>query len=637
MTPRRDAPPRRGTVWLAHASGRPDQVTGPERAAGVIPWAYLGQDYLRLLAWQRGLEDVPGRHERVPITRHLDDTAHRLRRPYLELLADMGRRYDSLAWWTSRVAERNTMVSPLFLHCCHLHVGVELLERHPGSLGLVSESWAALHALARHARARHRPVRWITPSQPLWRVRLRRYANLARHAGRFLRHRWSVARLARDVKRHRADRPQVSDRPTVLLRTFVDDACLREDGTFRDRQLVGVSEWLEAQHYEVLTLPVLYNVKRSYRDAWRWLHDNRRRFVNADEYYRFSDLLFTLGVGLRQAFLPRGRVGLDDLDVTPLFEEERLRFALDRDVLEWILVSRLPRRLKRAGVRVDLLIEGYENMLPERGTIAGFRRHWPAVKIVGFQHPLPAPLLLCHFMTSVEASRAPLPDRIVCNGQRSRDALLRDGLDPQRVVEGPALRYAHLAGAAPRNGEERACVLVALPLELGSAVELLSKVLAGLGDATDLAVKVKPHPMMSLPDLMHHCRVDRMPDHFEFVDGSMDTWLARARLIISSGSAVLYEAVAAGVPAIVVGREGGLNLNPLAGLPDPSPVCHRPEQIHAETRRLWNLTATDRDQRRQNADDIRRTSFNPTTPDAMRVFIDGLVDAPPASTTVSAE
>jgi len=300
-------------------------------------------------------------------------------------------------------------------------------------------------------------------------------------------------------------------------------------------------------------------------------------------------------------------------------------------------------------------------MLLERGTIAGFRRHWPTVKIVGFQHPVVPPLLLCHYMTSDEARRAPLPDRIVCNGRRFRDALLSDGFAPDRVVEGPALRYAHLAqaNAAPAGRTfDRSCILVALPLELGAAVELLAKVLRALGDRPDLAVKVKPHPMMKRPELMRHCGIDRLPDHFEFVEGGMDHWLDRARLIISAGSAVLYEAVAAGVPAIAVGREGGLNLNPLAPKTVPGtleaqtkvgcharntsvaiPVaafshttCYAPDEIRIEAERLWNLSASDREQRERDADAIRSTSFNPTNDETLRAFTAGLIDAPADNT-----
>jgi hypothetical protein len=171
-------------------------------------------------------------------------------------------------------------------------------------------------------------------------------------------------------------------------------------------------------------------------------------------------------------------------------------------------------------------------------------------------------------------------------------------------------------------------VLVALPLELGTAVELLSKVLDALGPATDLPVRIKPHPMMDRSALVHHCGIDRLPPHFAFVDGAMDDWLAEARVMLSSGSAVLYEAVAAGIPAVVVGREGGLNLNPLAWLPEAAPVCHHADQIQSEARRLWSLSASEREQRHRDADAIRRTSFNPTTDQSMRVFIDGLVDAP---------
>src|SRR5271155_4090396 len=64
--------------------------------------------------------EVRGVAVRRRIDADLRAAADELRRPFLELTATFARRYDSLAWWASGVAERNTNGSDLFLHCCYL-------------------------------------------------------------------------------------------------------------------------------------------------------------------------------------------------------------------------------------------------------------------------------------------------------------------------------------------------------------------------------------------------------------------------------------------------------------------------------------------------------------------------------------
>lgn len=602
-------PPRR-VLWLSHTSGR---SAGLPPGMTRVSWLYLGRNYVELLAWEQA---VGADAKRISIDRPLEAAAGELRRPFLDLLASLGRRHGSLAWWTSRVSERNTMVSPLFLHCCHLQVARDIMQGSEEPLSIVSESWSVLRCLEKEACAGGRDVRWLSRSLPKWRLTLRWYTKIVGHAWEFVRERIHTTRVARRI----APRAMVTrDRPCALLRTFIDDDCMPEDGEFRERFLVGVGDWFERKGYEVWTVPILFAVKRPYFAAWQWLHGSGRNFLNPDEHYRFFDFVFTIVVALRQAFIPRRRIQFRDLDVTALFDEERRRFAFDRGSLDSILLSRLPYRLKRAGWRVDTVVQGYENMVLEKGAIHGFRRHMPSTRIVGFQHCVVPPMLLCHFVTAEEAAIAPLPDRIICNGRMFRRNLVTEGLSVERVVEGPALRYAHLQRDVKRH-DAKPCVLVALPLELGAAVELLSKVHGALRDDVDVPVKVKPHPMMHLPDLLRECGLDHLPDHFELVRGGMAEWLGRARVVVSSGSAVLFEAVAGGVPTVTVGRESGLNLNPLSWLKDSGATLYGPSEIRTEVQRLWRLSTGDRDAYRRRGRELLHDGFNPVTDEWMHVF-----------------
>ncbi len=624
LSTRREAASSDRVVILAHACARSAPPSLDRNGGDPTPWVFLGEDYLTLLAWQRQLGDG---FRRIPIARQLDEVARRSRRAFLDLIAELGHRHTSLAWWMSRISERNTMVSPLFLHCCHLQVGLSLMERSTSPTIFVSQSWAVLDQLARTAQENGHPVRWQARPPSHGSEQLRRTWQILHGAVRFFKRRMIASRVARRITND--VEPPRSDRPLAILRTFIDEGSLAADGTFRDRHLPGVCAWLEGQGYDVRTIPLLYNMKRTYRETWDWLNKSRQQFLNPDSFYRLGDVLRTLVTALRQTSMPAGPIRLNGCDVTAIFEEERRRIAFEPDGLRWLLLARLPRRLKQAGLSPDLLLQGYENMIPEKALILGFRRHLPRARIVGFQHPIPPPMLLCHFVTSAEAELAPLPDRIVCNGVLLRDVMIREGLDPERVVDGPALRFAHLwQAAAPDadSADEPSRILVALPLELGAAVEVFSKVLAALSDLPDVPVRIKPHPMMNRDALLQESRVERLPDHFEFVDGPMATWLASARVVVSAGSAVLYEAAAAGVPAVAVGREGGLNLSPTDWLSKPTPLCHGPEDIRSQVQSLLRLSGHELAQRRQRGVAIKRDSFNVASEENMRVFL----DAPPA-------
>jgi surface carbohydrate biosynthesis protein (TIGR04326 family) len=375
---------------------------------------------------------------------------------------------------------------------------------------------------------------------------------------------------------------------------------------------------------------VLFNLDRSNRAAWRVMTDADSGVLAPRSFYRSSDYLFALRIGFEQARMSLGALTLAGKDVTGLFEADRHRFAFDGGALEAILSYRLPMRLAEAGYGPDLFIEPFENMIPEKSLILGFRRYLPRTRLVGYQHSTVPPMLLCNFVTAGESRIAPLPDRVVCSGKLFRDVLVANGLPSELAVVGPALRFAHLWSRPPRTDhdpDDAGAVLVALPLTLDAAVELLWQVLDALGPSDDVQVLVKPHPMVAMEQVLSAGRVQQLPEHFHVVTGSMEDALRRSYAVVSFGSSALYEAVAAGVPILVVARESGLDLNPLVWHKDLDDVCRTPAAIREGLIRARDLGAVERERYRDRAERLRG-DFGEVNDETMSAFVDGLIDPP---------
>jgi len=603
---------------LVHISGQAEQVRkAVPSASQATPWLFLCRDYPQGLSWQERLG--PG-FRRVELGEALANVGWQLRRPFLDLMTELGRRHQSLAWWASRISERNTAFSPLFLYCCYLRLGCESLATTPGTLCVIGESWAVLEALAEAAPQYGCQVHWVTrPTQS--RRRLLLLARIVRRLVGFL------GRALSQLEIGYGSRPSLNGRPHILLRTWVDEACFGDDGVFHDRYLPDLCGWLEQRGWTVTTIPVLYNPRRPNRAAWKWLRHSCQQFLNPGQYYRLSDYLFALRVAWQQMRIPTGPVYLDGLDVSHLFNEAREHHALDIGSVEAILSYQLPRRLAEAGYSIDVLIDPFENMIPEKPLILGFRRYLPATTLVGFQHGALYPFLLCNFITAGETEFAPMPDRIVCNGDFFREVLVREGLPTERVVTGPSLRYGHLWQLTERPLPPRAApaiVFVPLPLMLPEAVELMLKVCRALENLPALRVYLKPHPMSSLETLLKAAHLERLPAHFEFVGGGMGEWLAQAHVAVGMSSSTVYEIVAAGVPLVVVGRETGLELNPLSWYPEWRQVYVTPEDIRAEVARWLDASPEELEAYRRRARQILTASFKKINDDTLQVFIEGL-------------
>jgi hypothetical protein len=598
-------------LLLAHVSSGPEQVAS---SAGTARWLFLAQDYRQLLEWR----DVMAGEE-LAATRRINRVAAGLRRPFLDLITELGRRYDSVSWWTSRVSERNTAVSPLFLYCCYLRVAAAEIGEE--TTCIVSESFAVLASLADIARARDIEVQWIGPRHE--------------HAGvAHLRAAWRIGRFAVQglrsaVAARKLPRPDDLRRPLVLIRTWVDEASFGEEATFRDRYLPGLADWLEARGVCTITLPVLANLRVPFGVAWRSLLETRRRFLAPEAYYRVSDYLSALREARRSSTLPDcSGLRLEELDVSRVFDAERRRAAYDRNSLEALLSYRLPLRLSQADLEPDVMIDPFENMIPEKPLILGFRHWLPRTKIVGYQHGALYPLLLCNFVTHGETEFAPLPDRVVCNGPFFREVLVREGLPPERAVVGPALRYAYLQDMSKIAPTSSSTLLVVLPLVVDAAVELLVKVAEAFCEDRGLRLLLKPHPMGNPSLIFRDARLEQLPSNFEVVSGTMEDALAEARVVIGLASSAVYEAVAAGRPVVVVGRDAVFDMNPLAYHAEFARVFTTPHEIRAETLRLLDQSEEEVAAYRLRADSLLRDSFHPVTDEAMAAFVDGLVELP---------
>ena len=605
------------SLLLCHKSAGTDQIVNRLRSErGSVSWLFLCQDYLRLREFQRAIGSDATQAE---IGDALNQTAEELRGPFLDLITELGRRDNSISWWASRVSERNTMVSPLFLFCCYLKVGKDLLENRNGAVAVISESWEVLESLADVARDLATPVTWLTRPAP-GSLALKSYLKKGLRLVRFVAS--SVSQRAND-----SGTPSVeSSKPRILLRTWVDEACFGDDGVFNDRYFPGLCEWLEAEGYSVTTVPVLFSLNRSYRSAWDWLRRSQRQFLNPYNYYGASDYFFALCQARRRINLPAGELDLNGLNVGRLFRAEERRAAFDNSCVESILSYRLPHRLARRRFSPDILIDAFENMIPDKLFILGFRRYLPNTRLVGSQHGSLYPLLLCLFVTRGEAEFAPVPDRVVCNGELFREILIREGLPEERAVLGSALRYAHLWSAEPTDkASDQKIVLVPLPLVLDSAVELLTKVVSALAATREIEVWLKVHPMSSRETLLSATEVKPLPEHFKFVRGAMGELLPRSKVVVALSSNTVHEALAAGVPVLVVGREAALDLNPLSWYPDLSQVIRNPEKLRERVLELLNSSAQDLANYRHRSAEVLNQCFRPVTEEGMQAFVTGLL------------
>lgn len=561
-------------------------------------WVYLSDDYLKLIEWKEVLDNS---FKYIPLSKGLDLATRNQKEPFLKWIAQLGNGYPEEPWWASRVSERNPMVSSLFMDICRLNVLREYLGVPRPLTMIVVESSSLMHILNQ--------VDWINLARISVPHHLRdpfkKYNNFVKncllYCGLFDVALYLVriaVFLYQAVQAKFAGKTcldNLRNKNTILIHTYLDESSFSSDYVFSDRYFPGLERFYRENDYEVLVLPVMFGITRSFYSAWRWIKFANSKFLNPFSLYQFSDYIYSFKVALRAKKIPTEPLFFDGNDVQNLVYSEKRQFAFD--VLPEILYLRLPLRLMDRGIKCRALVAEFENMIPEKMLNLGFKKYQPACERIGYQHSALFPNLLCNFIPKEEQRTAPIYDRIICNGTFFKDILSDKWMQPEILSVGPALRYKHLDNYLenpvnslvnrPKN------ILIPLPLHFSGAVEMLHKAIDAFANEADITVILKSHPMSSVEVLLEAIGRLKLPLNFSISCLPIGDILRISSVVVGLGTTSLIEAASAGVPIVRVYRDSSLNLDPLGYFIDlPDPVFSA-DEIFFETNRILNLSDND--------------------------------------------
>lgn len=492
----------------------------------------------------------------------LEEAAEEARRPFVQMIDDLSRsNAGNLDWLFSGPASRNVFRSPLFFHCCRIVLLNKLLARSVSISGIVTDSPAMADLLRQGLRSRKRliPVTLTGPDQWGWRRFLRRAGRFFGYTGIQL---WSYlqARLTR-----RAGRPSRPCDPLTLVDTFVMSSFVETD-----RYYPGILEGLNREERDQIHfVPTLYRIgPRKVRTVFQRMRACGRKMIFKEDYLRLSDYFFALGHAFRLQRLKPGRVLFFGWDLSPLIDEEmRSLRSLGDTVIGW-LNYRFAFRLKEAGMPLRLVIDWFENQVGDRGWNAGFHAAYPETPTVGYMGFVNTRYYLCARPTATEADFGLLPRHIAVMGN-GLIRPVREFCATLRIETAPAYRFAHLhkeRSMESAESDHSLRVLVALPFsdqEARRMLDLVGRAKSRLFKSTVFGVKF--HPTTERTSCLRSLAEKK---GIHSVAGRFDKLLQQSGVLVSTASSVCMEAIAQGVPVIVVGNPHGLTFNPI---PDSVP------------------------------------------------------------------
>lgn len=534
-----------------------------------IPWVYLGQNFFK----RRFIKSVLGGNFRlVNIAGLLSEVTSCIAKDHVEWIDGLNRRYGKkIWWWFGSISSRNIYDSNLFLYSAYLKMLSTLWRGKDNKPALVVvESPGLGRAILKWALKNNISVEVVNFRYAGLKAILKRFIPLgiwlhflADIIARFIASNFSKI----GVKRKEAIN---NDKPFVVIETFLLKNSILEDGTFKDSYYPHLHEYLEKKGEKVRVLPALFRCHRDYFSIFRSMRKSKTDFIIQEDYLKFGDYLSALILPLKFIFL---RVKPNDFlgfDISDILKEEKISM-LSFSGIHSVLIYRLFLRLAGINAKPKLIIEWYENQVNNKALILAVRKAFPGTKIAGAQLFIHSPNWLNLFPSKSELEAGLIPDILLETSQHQ--CKVAQIFTAFKCKPAAALRFAHLFSEEESiksgldNFKKREKILVLLSFSLSEAVELLEILKSSMkGMKEGASIFIKNHPNYSFEELIREFGEKNWPNNFKVFKGSLKNVMEEAKVVVSTYSSSMVEAIAGGIPVIIVGREASLNHNPFKGL-----------------------------------------------------------------------
>lgn len=608
-------------VLITSASPRSLRDTMRRVPSSNFKWVYLGQS---IGEFSRVEQTFLGRGAAIDIAHRFHQTAEELRGPYLKYIYNLGRELNSLRWWITSIAYRETGTSPTFRQSCYLKLGLELVSSwsDPEPLVVVAPYKPLRAALSTNLlRSSGAPVKLIDSDRSLLARSISDMLSMLAHRVFF----FAVEAYRILCSRIMVRRPYMPAVPTTLICSWATAGNLAQGEGFHRSFFGDLANELSRLGHQVAIAPMVLRNTR-FRDALLRLRGSSLPILVPQRYLRFTDLVSAVAASCTRPPRPQSIPPLAHMDISQLVQEELRVHRISNQSLEPLLVQAVVRQWARLGLPVERIIYLYENQPWERALCWESRRSLPATALVGYQHARMPKMLLNWYLAPGEENDAPLPNRVVTVGQHTAGLMRHDGYKSLDVRVGGAIQLQGLLSSrvtdtgAPGPDCE-ATVLVgcsASPEETVELIELAAQLFSGY---EGIKVLVKCHPVMPFSKVSKLIGME-LPSHLSVEDEAITDLLQKSSVMVYSGSTVCVQALALGLPLVRLRPQFDFDQDPLEDVPDArieamglddlrQKICwvleHREEYIAQQSAR-WR--------------DVVEEMYGPVTEDSFRAFVE---------------
>ena len=546
--------------------------------------------------------------------------SHEKRADFNEFIASVSRpNIKNLDWWVQGPASRNTYGSPLFHYYCVLFLINYLIQEKRFSFeGVIVNSLSfkvIVEELLSNSNVKNCKVYSKNSFKEIIKQILKKHFLLF-----YLLFRKCFQLLVVRI----IGSKNIPDKPLVLIDTFLMPGYIDNDrwyGNLWDN--LSKEQKLETFFVPTFVLTPFKDIIFLYRRAQLSV----RNYIFKENYLTLKDVIFAFGHTKRIRKIKIQKISLLGYEFSSLVEEELNNNSDINTVIESILTYRFIDRFNQAGEEVRLAIDWFEGQVLDKAWNMGFTNYFPKTKKIGYRPTESFPFYLSSYPISIEREAHVIPDVMALQG-KGTVFTVKEFLPNLDTIVIPSFKSQYVWKFKENKLiQSKYMVLVALPISINYSILIINRLInvcnAILKKSDTIKLLIKPHPAQSLRKIKN--KLPELPDYISLTDEkSFVTLLYSTNLLITEASSTCLEAMACGIPVIMMENEEGLTYDPI-----PKRVS---EKLYRKVRTqnhlikalkyFIKLTPENLKQQQIDCEVVREDYFEPLTKEGVNRFLD---------------
>ena len=521
-------------------------------------------------------------------------------------------------WWVQRPASRNTHQSFLFYQFCCLHLVDELVKSGQKIEKVICDSAALSTSIQRIMNKKDITAEIIGPRYEPKKILFHLRKSLILILKTWKRKKFHFRLVKSIINGFLHNKKELILIDKFIIPGFVIKECYYN----------GLLEHLNIEQKDkIFFVPTFaYMNNEDIKSAVTKLKSSNVNYLFKEDFLTNSDLLYSLLHLYRVWFIKTPPQIVLGIDFSPFVREELLSDLGFDSALEGLLNFRFAKRLKQSKFKIPLVIDWWEGQPLDKGWSFGFKTFFPESILKGY---IGYPLLemdLQLYPTDCEVENNVCHDILSVIGEKFCEQISDMNLS-LNVEIAPAFRFDHVWKNVEIKVEDSKSfkILLALSINLDESVNILEQIIdTGLTEKYGFEFMIKTHPVININTLRNRLGNEKWPNSFIAVEGSFSDCIRISNLLILVGiSSVGLEAIALGIPVIIIETLSGIAFDPI---PDTVPnelwkKCRSPSELFTAINAYRNRPSQEICLYKKLTTQIKKHYFEPVTKKSVNRFL----------------